>query len=303
MIFCICLFYSFLGRITSAFVVEPRGHSSMCLDMAAVGIFYGTSTGSTSEVAQKIYEAFGPTVAAEPVDVDTLETEGSSLIKAFGQHDALIVGTPTWNTGADTQRSGTGWDDLYYGVALRQKDLEGKLVAVFGLGNQVDYPDNFADATGELFDAFESIGCRMMGFWSQEGYEHQESKSIRNGNFCGLILDVANQEEMTDDRVKEWVAQLIREGFVGANLSAETSGAIESNPAPREEAQQAFQTDLETLSDMLDKSIMTHSTGGFIPFHNKNKGTTMWVSADGQSSFVTATAGTSPSEAITHFSP
>jgi flavodoxin I len=26
-----------------------------------------------------------------------------------------VVGTPTWHTGADTERSGTGWDEIYYG--------------------------------------------------------------------------------------------------------------------------------------------------------------------------------------------
>ena len=29
-------------------------------------------------------------------------------------HDCLLVGCPTWNTGADTERSGTDWDEWYY---------------------------------------------------------------------------------------------------------------------------------------------------------------------------------------------
>ena len=103
--------------------VGPRTNSA--LDMAAVGIFYGTSTGNTETAAQLIYEAFGEDVAAEPVDVDELE-EGQ-LAEAFGQHDALVVGTPTWNTGADSQRSGTNWDELYYSKIPEIKDvLEGK---------------------------------------------------------------------------------------------------------------------------------------------------------------------------------
>lgn len=44
--------------------------------------------------------------------MDTLEA--GSLAEVFGQHGALVCGTPTWNTGADTERSGTGWDELYY---------------------------------------------------------------------------------------------------------------------------------------------------------------------------------------------
>lgn len=30
----------------------------------------------------------------------------------LSNYDGLIVGAPTWNTGADTERSGTGWDNL-----------------------------------------------------------------------------------------------------------------------------------------------------------------------------------------------
>lgn len=31
---------------------------------------------------------------------------------SLADYDALVVGAPTWNTGADTERSGTGWDNL-----------------------------------------------------------------------------------------------------------------------------------------------------------------------------------------------
>ena len=68
--------------------------SSTSLEMAAVGIFFGTSTGSTQEAADFIYEALGSDIAAEPEDIETLE----DVAAAFAAHDALIVGTPTWNT-------------------------------------------------------------------------------------------------------------------------------------------------------------------------------------------------------------
>lgn len=77
---------------------------------ASIGIFYGTSTGSTEEAANLIKEEFGD-VASEPIDID--EIKGSVAAK-FALYDSLIVGTPTWNTGADTERSGTGWDEIYY---------------------------------------------------------------------------------------------------------------------------------------------------------------------------------------------
>ena len=33
-------------------------------------------------------------------------------LSTLSDYDALVVGAPTWNTGADTERSGTGWDNL-----------------------------------------------------------------------------------------------------------------------------------------------------------------------------------------------
>mmetsp|Transcript_48066 Transcript_48066/g.71242 ORF Transcript_48066/g.71242 Transcript_48066/m.71242 type:complete len:133 (+) Transcript_48066:85-483(+) len=79
------------------------------LQMAKVGVYFGTSTGSTETVAEMIVSEFGGDVAAGPFDIDTLRGE---VAKSFGNHDAIVVGTPTWNTGADTERSGTGWDEI-----------------------------------------------------------------------------------------------------------------------------------------------------------------------------------------------
>lgn len=68
---------------------------------------------------------------------------------------AIVVGTPTWNTGADTERSGTGWDEIYYGE-MAEIQLQNKNVAVFGLGDSVSYGENYADASGK------NVGCP---FW------------------------------------------------------------------------------------------------------------------------------------------
>ena len=77
-----------------AFVVPQQRHvvSSLSLDMANVGIFYGTSTGSTEDVADQIKEAFGDD-ADGPFDVDDLE---GSVKENFEKYDAIVCGTPTW---------------------------------------------------------------------------------------------------------------------------------------------------------------------------------------------------------------
>jgi flavodoxin I len=168
--------------------------------------------------------------------------------------------------------------------------LANKKVAVFGLGDQVSYSDNYADATGELFDVFESLGCRMMGAWSQEGYEHDDSKAIRGDKFCGLLLDMVNQEEMTEERVLQWVAQLKAEGFLEGG-AASAGDTVATSPPMFETSSSATETEikdtLEDFSSTLDENIALHSSGGFLPHYNPTTGKTMWTSADGKTSFVT----------------
>ena len=272
---------------THAWIVPRTATRSISTSLQAqVGIFYGTSTGSTMTCAEAIYNAFGPQVAAEPVDIETIDP--GQLAAAFGEHDALIVGTPTWNTGSDTERSGTGWDELYYSkLPAMQQTLAGKRVAVFGLGDQLSYSDNYADATGELFDVFESLGCSMMGAWSQEGYEHDDSKAIRGDKFCGLLLDMVNQEELTEERVTQWVAQLQAEGILKASGSSAAVTTPQSPAATTIMPEEDLKDTLEDFSNTLDENIALHSSGGFLPHTNPVTGKTMWTSADGRSSFVT----------------
>ena len=86
------------------------------------------------------------------------------------------MGAPTWHTGADSERSGTAWDQWLY-ETLPSLDLSGKKVAVFGVGDQEGYADNYCDAAGELYDQFKAAGCTLMGFTSTDDYNHGESKA------------------------------------------------------------------------------------------------------------------------------
>lgn len=281
------------GVSTRTTTTTPASEVVVTLSMAQVGIFYGTSTGNTQTAAELIYEAFGSDVAAEPVDVDTLDK--SQLAKAFGEHDALVVGTPTWNTGADTERSGTGWDEIYYKkLPTIQSHLTGKKVAVFGMGDQVSYAENYADGTGELFDVFESFGCQMLGSWSQEGYEHESSKSIRGDKFCGLLLDNVNQEDLTEERIARWVAQLKEEGILSGGSGGSTASVVTSAPAavptPVTEVARPPTVNGQVLTNVANTftSPNAPTTDGFTPHTNPVTGVTMWISRDGRQSFFTS---------------
>lgn len=49
--------------------------------------------------------------AAAPQDIADVD------VSSLASYDGLIVGAPTWNTGADSERSGTSWDDVLGKVA------------------------------------------------------------------------------------------------------------------------------------------------------------------------------------------
>jgi flavodoxin I len=167
-----------------------------------VGLFFGTQTGKTQEVADLIGTETGLGEAQDIGDVSAGDLAG---------FDGLIVGAPTWHTGADEQRSGTTWDD--YLDEIRALSLADKPVAVFGTGDSAGYGDNFCDAIEELHSTFAAAGAKMVGYVDASGYQHTDSKSAPDGKFLGLPLDQDNEDDMTADRVKAWVAQIKSEGM------------------------------------------------------------------------------------------
>ena len=107
--------------------------------MKKIGMFYGTNTVKTALVAKEIKEAFGD------AEIDVVSVE-SAAGKEFEQYDNLIVGAATWFDG----ELPSYWDELV--PELDSLVLKGKKVAVFGLGDQVNYPENFVDGIGILAD-------------------------------------------------------------------------------------------------------------------------------------------------------
>ena len=190
------------GVATAFSVVTPNTQRSFSTALDGSIVYYSTSTGNTETVAQYIADAAGA----------SMEDIGDASEDEVKSYDSLIVGAPTWHTGADEQRSGTAWDDFLYDT-LPNIDMEGKKVAVFGMGDQEGYGDNYCDAAGELYDLFEAKGCTMFGLTSTDGYNHVESKAERDGKFCGLMCDEDNQYDLSEDRAKAWVDQLKTEGF------------------------------------------------------------------------------------------
>jgi len=184
------------GAVAAAF--SRRRSRTAC---EAVGLLYATQTGNTETVAGYIAAEAG----VEAADVGDY---GAEDLKEF---DGLIVGCPTWNTGADEYRSGTSWDDLLDDI--KGLDLAGKPVAVFGCGDQEGYGDNFCDGIEELHETFAAAGAKMIGYVDASSYNHAESKSDKGGKFLGCPFDEDNQSDMSEERAKAWIEQLKSEGM------------------------------------------------------------------------------------------
>jgi len=163
--------------------------------MQKTGIFYSFSTKNSAAVAEKIKEVFGAD------KIDTIATD-EMTDDQFLAYDNYILSSPTW---FDGELAGY-WDEFV--PALEDMDLHGKTVAIFGLGDQVGYPENFGDAVGLLADILEKRGAKIVGETSTKGYTFEKSKAIRDNKFLGLLIDVENQDDLTDERVKTWVAEI-----------------------------------------------------------------------------------------------
>ena len=109
--------------------------------MKKIGLFYGGTTAKTAVVALKIQEAFTEN------EVVLIPIEGATR-KEFESFDNIIAGTSTWFDG----ELPTYWDEFM--PEIESIDMTGKKVALFGLGDQERYPDNFVDGIGILAEAF-----------------------------------------------------------------------------------------------------------------------------------------------------
>lgn len=191
--------------------------------MKDIGIIYDGGTGHTKEVAEKIRDRFGEeTAECRPI--------GEVSADEISRYRHLVLGAPTvGDTGLPE-----GWKENF--GKLHMANLEGKEVAVFGLGDQAAYPDRFADAVGIIAKELQEKGARIVGETPADDYSFTDSAALDRGRtmggetgnalhgfppeglerqssgperrFYGLVIDEEHQHERTDERIESWVRDL-----------------------------------------------------------------------------------------------
>ena len=136
--------------------------------MSKIGIFYGSSTGSTSEVAQRLGKALG-------AEANIFDVASASAAEAAA-FAVLLLGS------------------------------SGKKVALFGCGDADSYPDSFCEALAKIKEGLAGAGVTFIGAIAPEGYSYDATASEEDGKLIGLCIDEANQSDLTDERIEKWVA-------------------------------------------------------------------------------------------------
>lgn len=160
--------------------------------MTKIAIIFGSSTGATEAVAEKIQAKF---------DGATLFNADGVSVNDIQEYDFLILGASTTGVG-DLQDD---WEVLLPKVA--KMDLSGKKVALFGLGDSASFSTSFAGAMGQIYNALKGK-VEFVGSVSTDGYTFDDSEALIDGKFVGLALDEDNEYDLTDKRIEDWVADL-----------------------------------------------------------------------------------------------
>jgi len=168
--------------------------------MDRIGIFFGSNSGSTANLAEVIADE----LSNRGFGVDVMDVASVSA-ETFDKYDNLIFGTSTMGMGVLQD----DWDNMLESIS--EKDFSGKKLAFFGTGDQRTYPDTFVDGIGVLFDAVKSSNANIIGRWSTDGYVFRESIGVEDNKFIGLALDEDNQQYHSHDRIKAWVEQVSEE--------------------------------------------------------------------------------------------
>jgi flavodoxin I len=174
--------------------------------MKKIGLFYWAKGGNVEKCAKKI----AARLSNYKLDVYSLDAIKEVDLPFY---DLMIVGGSTagadiWENAADNNL----WFDFF--ARLEKADLTEKPAAIFGLGDQVLYPDHFVDGMIVIKNEFDRVGAKLVGHWPTEGYDFTGSESVAGDKFIGLALDEDQQPELTDQRIEQWADQVLKEaGF------------------------------------------------------------------------------------------
>ena len=178
-----------------------------------IGLFYGSTTCYTEIVAEKIQATIGEDHETNKNIVKLHNIKEVALANCL-DYDFIIFGISTWDYGELQEDWESIWQDI------NTLNLSSKVVALYGMGDQIGYSEWFQDALGMLHEQVLAQHAAIIGYWPNNGYEFIASKALitldaanknKASHFVGLSLDEDNQYNLTDDRIEQWCEQILVE--------------------------------------------------------------------------------------------
>lgn len=160
--------------------------------MSKIAIVYGSSTGATEAVAEKLQALLSGSELFNAADVK---------VDDLKEYDFLIFGASTTGIG-DLQDD---WESLL--PKVEKLDFTGKTVALFSLGDSASFSTSFAGAMYYIYKALKGK-VKIVGAVSTDGYTFDESDAVVDGKFVGLAIDEDNEYDETEGRLNAWVEEL-----------------------------------------------------------------------------------------------
>lgn len=161
--------------------------------MKKIGLFYGSTSGKTLGVVDEVEFNLD-----DLVDVYNV-AEG---IDSMSDYQNLILAVPSYGVG-ELQED---WEKVF--TQFSSIDFSGKTVALIGVGNQTTFGETFVGAIKILYDTVKAKGGKLIGLTSTEGYFFEECEALVDGKFMGLVLDEENQDDLTPDRIYDWLEEI-----------------------------------------------------------------------------------------------
>lgn len=165
-----------------------------------IGIFYAPSGGNVQKVARLLKQKL---VTLHP---DLFVISDITPMQLLDYHHLILVcstlGRNTWE-----REQKDPWSSFI--PRMLRIQLEGRQVAIVGLGDHVSYPNHFVDGMGILAHAVEESGGQLVGETDTVDYVFNDSRALKNGKFVGLPLDEDYEPEKTEARVDKWLKKII----------------------------------------------------------------------------------------------
>lgn len=169
--------------------------------MSKTAIFFSPEGGNVDRVAHMLVTMIGD----DKVDIYPVSKAGKEEVNNYNK--IILVGS---TVGADHWNNETivnEWPPFF--ERIEDLSFENKKVALVGLGNCFLYPSHFVDGMADLYNRVKKKNAEILGAVDSKGYDFLDSESVNEeGVFCGLPIDEDNEDELTAERLENWVAVL-----------------------------------------------------------------------------------------------